>query len=102
MEKSSGRTTETTSWTPGSALSQRPVRRQRKSAQSRHRDADLGLAKPRRLFDLDGRGFFPLRQEDERLGDVPRKARLDQQVHQGLVPSTEADFPARLYLPANY
>src|SRR5439155_220765 len=63
------------------------------------RDADLGLSDARRLLDLDGRRLLPFRSEYERLRDVPRKAGLDEQVHQGFVPATQADFPARRIPP---
>src|SRR5438034_1174213 len=43
-----------------------------------HRDADLGLAESGRLLDLHRRRLFALRQEDEGLGDVPRKVGLHE------------------------
>src|SRR5213594_2179851 len=64
-----------------------------------HRDADLRLTQARRLFDLHGRRLVALRKEYEGLRDVPRQAGLDQQVHQRLVPPTEADLPARWHSP---
>src|SRR3989454_3616153 len=64
-----------------------------------HRDADLRLTQARRLLDLHGRRLVALRKEYEGLRDVPRQAGLDQQVHQRLVPPTEADLPARWHSP---
>src|SRR3972149_2142352 len=61
-----------------------------------HRDADLRLPQAGDLLDLHGRGLVPLREEHEGLRDVLRYAGLDEQVHQGLVPTAEADFPAHL------
>src|SRR3989441_385644 len=64
-----------------------------------HRDADLRLTQARGFLDLHGRRLVALRKEYEGLRDVPRQAGLDQQVHQRLVPPTEADLPARWHSP---
>src|SRR5207247_4242226 len=69
------------------------------TAELLHRDADLRLPQPGGLLDLDRRRLVALREEHERLGDVPREARLNEQVHQGLVPPAEADFPAHCISP---
>src|SRR6266571_1640390 len=69
------------------------------AAELLHRDADLRLPQPRGLLDLDRRRLVALREEHERLRDVPREARLNEQVHQGLVPPAEADFPAHSISP---
>src|SRR5437899_3821320 len=64
-----------------------------------HRDADLRLPQARGLLDLDGRRLVALRKEYEGLRDVPRQASLDQQVHQGFIPPTQADLPAQCNSP---
>src|SRR5439155_1435815 len=64
-----------------------------------HRDADLRLTQARGLLDLHRRRLVAIRKEYEGLRDVPRQAGLDQQVHQRLVPPTEADLPARWHSP---
>src|SRR2546425_7542081 len=64
-----------------------------------HRDADLRLPQARGLLDFDGRRLVALRKEYEGLRDVPRQAGLDQQVHQGFIPPTQADLPAQCNSP---
>src|SRR2546422_268368 len=64
-----------------------------------HRNADLRLPQARGLLDLDGRRLLALRKEYKRLRDVPRQAGLDQQVHQGFIPPTQADLPAQCNSP---
>src|SRR5207245_8086715 len=69
------------------------------AAEFLHRDADFRLPQARGLLDLDRGRLVALRKEYEGLRDVPRQAGLDQQVHQGFVPPTQADLPAQCNSP---
>src|SRR3972149_4501381 len=54
-----------------------------------HPDADLRLPQARGLLDFHGGRLLAFRKEYKGLRDIPRKAGLNEQVHQGFVPSSE-------------
>src|SRR5207245_814158 len=53
----------------------------------------------RRPLDFRGGRLVALRKEHEGLRDVPRQARLNEQVHQGFVPAAKADLAAHCISP---